>query len=45
VSEVTVSDGEQSARLVAFSESNHGCISRQVEYWPTPYEPLPGGST
>ena len=42
VSEVTVTDGEQSARLVAFSELSGGLISRQVEYWPMAYEPLPG---
>jgi hypothetical protein len=42
VSEVTVSDGEQSARLVAFSEVNDGRISHQVEYWPVPYEPMRG---
>ena len=42
VSEVTVSDGEQSARVVAFSEIDEDLIVRQVEYWPTGYEPLPG---
>lgn len=39
VSEVTVTDGEQSARLIAFSEVVRGQIVRQVEYWPTAYEP------
>ena len=42
VSEVTVTDGEQSARVVAFSEINGDQIVRQVEYWPIAYEPLPG---
>ena len=42
VSEVTVNDGEQSARVVAFSEVVAGQIVRQVEYWPAPYDPLPG---
>jgi limonene-1,2-epoxide hydrolase len=42
VSEVTVSDGEQSARVVAFSELDGGRIARQVEYWPISYDPLPG---
>jgi hypothetical protein len=42
VSEVTVSDGEQSARLVSFSEIEGDQIVRQVEYWPTAYDPLPG---
>jgi limonene-1,2-epoxide hydrolase len=41
-SEVTVTDGEQSARVVAFSELEGGHIARQIEYWPTAYEPLPG---
>jgi limonene-1,2-epoxide hydrolase len=42
VSEVTVTDGEQSACVVAFSDIDGDHIVRQVEYWPTPYEPLPG---
>ncbi len=42
VSEVTVTDGEQSARVVAFSDIDGDHIVRQVEYWPTAYEPLPG---
>jgi limonene-1,2-epoxide hydrolase len=42
VSEVTVTDGQQSARVVAFSEIVAGQIVRQVEYWPVPYDPLPG---
>ena len=42
VSEVTVTDGEQAARVVAFSFVADGRIARQIEYWPMPYEPLPG---
>lgn len=42
VSEVTVTDGQQSARLVAFSEIEGGEIVRQIEYWPVSYDPLPG---
>jgi limonene-1,2-epoxide hydrolase len=39
VSEVTVTDGVQSARVVAFSDVADGQITRHVEYWPTAYEP------
>lgn len=39
VAEFTVSDGEQSARAIAFSEVDEGRIIRQVEYWPAAYEP------
>jgi limonene-1,2-epoxide hydrolase len=42
VSEVTVSDGEQSARVIAFSEIEGDHIAHQVEYWPIPYDPMPG---
>ena len=42
VSEVTVSDGEQSALVVAFSELDGDHVVRQVEYWPMAYDPLPG---
>jgi limonene-1,2-epoxide hydrolase len=42
VSEVTVTDGERSARVVAFSHIVDGHVVRQVEYWPTAYDPLPG---
>lgn len=42
VSEVTVTDGEQSARVVAFSEVEGEQITHQVEYWPVAYEPRPG---
>ncbi len=39
VSEVTVTDGEQSARLVAFSVVQGEQIVQQTEYWPVPYDP------
>ena len=39
VSEVTVTDGEQSARVVAFSDVVGEHIVHQVEYWPTAYDP------
>jgi limonene-1,2-epoxide hydrolase len=42
VSEVTVTDGEQSARVVTFSDVVDDHIVRHVEYWPLPYEPPPG---
>ena len=42
VSEVTVTDGEQSARVVAFSEVDGEQITHQMEYWPAAYDPLPG---
>jgi limonene-1,2-epoxide hydrolase len=42
VSEVTVTDGEQSARLIAFSTLESGLIARQTEYWPAAYPPMPG---
>jgi limonene-1,2-epoxide hydrolase len=42
VSEVTVTDGEQSARVVAISELEGNQIARQIEYWPVSYDPLPG---
>jgi limonene-1,2-epoxide hydrolase len=42
VSEVTVSDGEQSARLVAFALLDDEHIAQQIEYWPMPYDPPPG---
>jgi hypothetical protein len=40
VTEFTASDGEQTARAIAFSEIHDGRIARQVEYWPSAYEPL-----
>jgi limonene-1,2-epoxide hydrolase len=42
VSEVTVTDGEQAARIVAFSEVDGDQVAHQVEYWPMAYEPRPG---
>jgi limonene-1,2-epoxide hydrolase len=42
VSEVTVTDSEQFARLIVFSEVVGDHIARQVEYWPMPYDPLAG---
>lgn len=42
VSEVTVTDGEQSARVVAFSDFAGDQIARHVEYWPAAYDPRPG---
>jgi len=42
VSEVTATDGEQAARVVAFSILDDGRIAHQIEYWPMPYEPPPG---
>jgi hypothetical protein len=34
-----VTDGLQTARVVAFSDVVDDQIVRQVEYWPTAYEP------
>ena len=42
VSEVTVTDGEQAARVVAFSILDGSQIRHQIEYWPTAYDPPPG---
>jgi limonene-1,2-epoxide hydrolase len=39
VTELTVSDGERSARAIVISEIGGDRIARQVEYWPVPYEP------
>src|SRR5919204_6032022 len=39
VSEATASDGEQSARVIAFSFLDGSRIRRQIEYWPAPYDP------
>lgn len=44
VSEVTVSDDDQAARLIAFSDVRGDRIAHQVEYWPTAYDPEPGRS-
>ena len=42
VSEATASDGQQSARVIAFSMVRDDQIVEQVEYWPTAYDPPPG---
>ena len=42
VSEVTVTDGEQAARVVAFSILAGRQIAHQIEYWPMPYDPQRG---
>jgi limonene-1,2-epoxide hydrolase len=42
VSEVTVTDGEQAARVVAFSILEGSQIAHQIEYWPMAYDPQPG---
>ena len=39
VSECTVTDGEQAARVVAISEVEGDAIVRQIEYWTIAYEP------
>jgi SnoaL-like domain len=39
VTELTVTDGDQTARAIVFSEVVDNRIARQVEYWPEPYEP------
>ena len=41
VSEVTVTDGVQSARVIVFSEVAGGRIVHHVEYWLAAYEPPP----
>jgi limonene-1,2-epoxide hydrolase len=41
VSEVTVTDGEQAARVVAFSILDGSQIAHQIEYWPMAHEPEP----
>jgi hypothetical protein len=42
VSEVTATDGEQAARVVAFSIFDGSQIKHQIEYWPIGYDPQPG---
>jgi hypothetical protein len=41
VSDVTVSDGVQTARAISFFEVKQGKIVRLVEFWPEPYEAPP----
>lgn len=38
VSDVSISDGEVSARAVTFHEIRQGRITKQTEYWPEEYE-------
>jgi hypothetical protein len=38
VSDVSITDGVQSARAISFFEVSHGRIRRLVEYWPEPYD-------
>lgn len=42
VSEVTVTDEQQAARVVAFSILEGSQIAHQVEYWLMAYDPQPG---
>ena len=39
VTELTVTDGKQTARAIVFSEVAGDTIIRQIEYWPEAYEP------
>lgn len=39
VSDVNVSDGVISGRVITFSTIRDGKILRQVEFWPDPFEP------
>lgn len=39
VTEVTVSDAEQTGRAITFSTVQDGRIVQQTEYWPDPFEP------
>lgn len=43
-SEVTVTDGAVTARVITFSSVRDGLIVHQTEYWPDPYEPSPARS-
>lgn len=38
VSDVTVTDGVQTARVISFFDVSDGKITRLVEFWPEPYE-------
>lgn len=38
VTDVSVTDGEQSGHAITFSEIRDGQIGRQIEYWPDPFE-------
>jgi hypothetical protein len=39
VTQVSISDGKQSAEAVSFFTVEGGVITRLVEYWPEPYAP------
>jgi len=39
VTDVTVTDGAQTARALSVFEVSEGAITRLVEFWPEPYEP------
>ena len=45
VSEVTVTDGEQSARVIVFSEIVGDHTAHKVEYSPMPYDPPQAAKT
>jgi len=40
VSDVTVSDGVQNARVVSFFEVREAKIVKMIEFWPEPFAPL-----
>ena len=44
VTQVSVSDGVQRAEPISFFTVEEGKITRLVEYWPDPTEPLPNRS-
>ena len=39
ITEVTVTDGSQTARAITFTTVRDGKIAFQTEYWPDPFEP------
>ena len=39
VTDVTVTDGEQTARAISFFTVDRGMITRLREFWPEPYDP------
>jgi ketosteroid isomerase-like protein len=41
VSDVSITDGVQTARAISFFTIADGKITRQVEFWPEPYEAPP----
>ena len=38
VTDVTVTDGSRTDRVITFSTVKHGKILKQVEFWPEPFE-------